>query len=438
MKACYFLLALLLFGPFLAAQSYTSYFTGNSTDVAAAPTGGVCLMGGASEDDNAMRWFLERANGGDVLVIRASGSDGYNSYFFSELGITINSVETIVFHNATAAQEPYIHQRINQAEAIWIAGGNQWDYVSYWRNTLIAERINSAIADRNIVIGGTSAGMAILGGAYFTAENGTVTSDQATNDPYNSRMALSNDAFLNVPYLSRVITDTHYDDPDRRGRHFAFLARAMTDYGETYYGIACEEYTAVCIDPDGLARIFGGYPDFNDQAFFLVPNCALEDGTPEECTAGQPLTWDRNNVAVKTYRVYGTPTGLYTFDVVNWNMGTNGSWQDWAAVQGQFQVNQPGEPLDCTMVATDDLTAGEGIRVYPNPVTGGPLNVSLNRVETGDLILYSSSGQLVARWPLTEANNQLTLPGLPNGMYLLELRAGSELRREKVIISNDR
>ena len=53
-------------------------------------------MGGATEDDNAMIWFLERSNGGDILVLRTSGSDGYNNYLFSELGVNVNSVETIV------------------------------------------------------------------------------------------------------------------------------------------------------------------------------------------------------------------------------------------------------------------------------------------------------------------------------------------------------
>jgi len=61
------------------AQPYTSYFTGNSTDVATTPLGGLCLMGGATESDPAMVWFLERASGGDVLVLRASGSDGYTT-----------------------------------------------------------------------------------------------------------------------------------------------------------------------------------------------------------------------------------------------------------------------------------------------------------------------------------------------------------------------
>ena len=76
------------------SQNYTSSFTGNSSDSQQSANGGICLMGGAAEDDNAMKWFLERANGGDVLVIRASGSDGYNDYFYTDLGIPVNSVET--------------------------------------------------------------------------------------------------------------------------------------------------------------------------------------------------------------------------------------------------------------------------------------------------------------------------------------------------------
>jgi hypothetical protein len=43
-----------------------------------------------------MKWFLQRANGGDILVLRTTGSNGYNSYLYSGLGVTVNSVETIV------------------------------------------------------------------------------------------------------------------------------------------------------------------------------------------------------------------------------------------------------------------------------------------------------------------------------------------------------
>ena len=47
---------------------------------------GTCIMGGATEDDNAMRWFLDRVNGGDVVVIRVTGSNGYNNYLYNLSG----------------------------------------------------------------------------------------------------------------------------------------------------------------------------------------------------------------------------------------------------------------------------------------------------------------------------------------------------------------
>jgi cyanophycinase-like exopeptidase len=149
------------------SQAYVSYFTGNKKDKVTQPQGGICLMGGSSESDEAMRWFLQRADGGDVLVLRASGSDGYNDYLFEELGIPVNSVESIVFKGAEAAEDPYIHQKIKQAEAIWLAGGNQWNYVNYWRNTAIGRLINEGIRDRKIVIGGTSAGWRFWGVSIF-------------------------------------------------------------------------------------------------------------------------------------------------------------------------------------------------------------------------------------------------------------------------------
>ena len=34
-------------------------------------------------------------------------------------------------------------------------------------------------------------------------------------------------------------------------------------------GIACEEYTAVCIDTAGIATVYGEYPDYEDLGIFF-------------------------------------------------------------------------------------------------------------------------------------------------------------------------
>ena len=108
----------MLFSVNIFCQNYTSYFTGSTNNISTSPLGGICLMGGSTEDDNAMRWFLEQANGGDILVLRTSGSDGYNEYLYSQLGISVNYVETIVFNSSSAVNENYIHEKILGAEAI--------------------------------------------------------------------------------------------------------------------------------------------------------------------------------------------------------------------------------------------------------------------------------------------------------------------------------
>ncbi|MBX2974395.1 MAG: hypothetical protein KF797_14965, partial [Flavobacteriales bacterium] len=247
-------------------------------------------------------------------------------------------------------------------EAIWFAGGDQWNYVDHWRDTPIAGLVNEAIAERNIVIGGTSAGMAILGGVYFTAQNGTVTSAAALADPYAGNMTVSTASFLEVPRLSDVITDTHYDNPDRRARHTVFMARAITDHGISAKGIACNEYVAVCVDGDGMARVFGEWPDYEEYAYFLQPNC-LTPGVPEVCAAGTPVTWDHNGLAVKAYKVPGTMQGVNTFDLSDWLTGSGGVWEDWRIVQGVFSTTA-GEPAaDCTLAIHDRSGMDARLRV---------------------------------------------------------------------------
>lgn len=394
----------------LSAQNYTSFLTGNATDLIANPTGGICLMGGATESDQAMQWFLQRANGGDILVLRASGADGYNDYFYTDLGITVNSVETIRFNAASAASEAYIQDKIQKAEAIWFAGGDQWNYVSYWRNNAIDSLINDAIENRNIVIGGTSAGMAILGQVYFSAENGSVTSAEALNDPYNTYMTVDSTDFLHNDWLQEVITDTHYDDPDRKGRHVAFLARMTQDYGMDAKGIACDEYTAVCISPEGIARVYGDYPSNDDNAYFIQRNCAVAGNLPEVCTAGSPLSWDRNDLALVACQLKGTTTGANTFDLNDWRTTTGGTWHFWSVNNGTLLETAGAQP-DCGLGLEEKTMA---VSLFPNPATESFEVVS--DVPVKQLIVRNALGETV----ITTKKTIVSVAAIPAGIYFVE------------------
>ena len=362
-------LLLLLISAFVStalAQTYTSYFTGSREDAAGPALGGSCLMGGATENDNAMRWFLRRAGGGDVLVLRASGSDGYNDYLFGELGVQVNSVETLVITSRGASVDPYVLERISRAEAIWFAGGDQHDYVRFWRGTAVDSLINHGIRERKLAVGGTSAGMAILGGHYYSASSGGVRSEEALTDPFRAEVTVDSAAFLSVPYLERVTTDTHYEERDRQGRHLVFLARALTDFRRPAYGIACDEYTAVCIDPAGRARVYGSAPAEDDNAFFLQVNCEVADNFPERIEEGQPLTWDRRAAALKVYHVQGTPDGGNFFDLNGWTEGEGGIWEEWSALDGRLSIVNAQAPA-CGTTSIEALEGWGFFRMSPNP-----------------------------------------------------------------------
>ena len=418
------------------AQSYTSYFTGSTTDVVTIPVGGACLMGGATESDNAMRWFLRRANGGDVLVLRASGSNGYNNYLYTTLGVPVNSVETIVCTGLAASSDPYVLRKIQNAEAIWFAGGDQWTYISNWRNTPVMNLVNQAIQQRHVVVGGTSAGMAIQGKYYFSAQNGTVTSATALANPFNAQVAVDSAAFIKNNFLTNVITDTHFDNPDRRGRMAAFLARIFTGYGVYAKGIACDEYTAVCVDEAGMARVFGNYPTSDDNAYFIQSNCELPAQSPENCAAGSPLTWNRGGQALKVYRIKGDVNGTKTFNLNDWRSGIGGAWLHWSVAAGSF-AEQSGNVLNCSALAVGETAAGPAFKVYPNPASD-KITISVGATdETGyKIAFYNSLGQemTAATTRKSASDVEVSVAGFERGIYYLVVSGHGSRKFARLVV----
>ena len=430
----FFLLIFLILNINLTAQTYTSYFTGDTADVNPPTLGGVCLMGGALENENGMAWFLERANGGDVLVIRATGSNGYNDYMYNDFGIDINSVETIVINSIEAANEPYVAQQIAAAEALWIAGGDQYDYVSKWRNTPVETAINALINEKNAVVGGTSAGMAILGSSYFSAANGTVTSWEALSNPYSLKITLGHDDFIEQPFLQNVICDTHYDNPSRIGRHIVFMARMKKDENIAAKGIACDEYTAVCIDTNGKAYVFGEYPTFDDNAYFIQANC-IEPSEPELCFGNNFLTWDRGGQALKTYVIKGEPSGTQFFDLNTWEYGEGGEWQDWSVVTATLNFTVNAAAADCyegnTTYAGENLH-DSGIEIYPNPAKNEMYIFTEQNANNMRVEMYDLAGKMVLETKNIDA--KIDVSHLQKGIYIVKVVGKKVFFTEKIIL----
>lgn len=307
----------------LAGKPYQHYVVGNPADVTVGMplTAGLVLMGGGPDVDDAFRWMIAKSGGGNFVVIRASGTDAYNPYIYAMGGMA--SVETIVISSRAAANDPFVLARIRGAEALFIAGGDQADYVNFWQGTGVQAALGE-LAGKNIPIGGTSAGLSIMGKYAYTALNGTITSPAALANPYDRAMTLGRD-ILALPDLNGLIADPHFDSRDRLGRLITFMARIYTDgWSGAPRGVGVDVETALLVDNGVATRVGVG------SAYFLQ-----QVSVPEVCKAKTPLTY-RN---VRAQRL----SGAGSFDLRNW-ANYDGATTNYAisAVKGILSSTQPG------------------------------------------------------------------------------------------------
>ena len=281
-----FLLSTLLLGvalPTLAAN-YDYYVAGNPADVQPATRGGLLMSGGGGNVDAAFRWFVERAGGGNIVVLRASGDGAMNDYLFKRIG-GVASVETIVFKNRAAATDARVLEIIARAEGIFLAGGDQSRYVNYWKDTPVATAINAHVRAGK-PLGGTSAGLAVQGEFIFSANfdartaGGELESASALRNPHDPRITLETGLF-DFELTRGVLTDSHFMERRRLGRLITFVARTESAQRRPVLGLGIDEKTALCVEVDGTARLFTNTPSGRAWLVSLAG--------PTDVTAKQPL-----------------------------------------------------------------------------------------------------------------------------------------------------
>src|SRR4029077_6322863 len=151
----------------------------------------------------------------------------YNPYI-QQLCPSENSVATLIIPNRTMASDPFVISTIQSAEALWIAGGDQSNYINYRNGTPVQDALNGLIT-QGVPIGGTSAGFNVLTPFIYSAlASQGVTSSQALADPFTRYITLDRD-FVNVPPVQGLHGDPHFVTRDRMGRDLAFLCRIFTN-----------------------------------------------------------------------------------------------------------------------------------------------------------------------------------------------------------------
>ena len=324
------------------------------------------LVGGGGEgygswSDQPYSWFVQKADSGKIINIDVDEtSDWYPTYFIS-LGADLTS-RSLQISSIEDANNFLTYQELLSADGIFIEGGDQWDYIATWKNTYVQTAIEF-VYNNGGVIGGNSAGMAILGEVAFDAENGSLTSDQAAYNPYHYRLSLTDD-FLSI--LPNVITDSHFNERGRLGRLIVMLARRSQDFEQNLLGIGVEYKTAFCIDENMVGKVHGE----------MVTIVSKTDSSDIQCVINEAPRF--TNIAFNQL-LDGSQFNIETREMVE-----DGFWLN----PYEPEMNTPPLFHDITLNGSEDSIANFGEII----VTG--LTSEINNWWYGDLEIENGSGMV--------------------------------------------
>lgn len=318
------------------------------------------LMGGGPDVDEGFRWMIQKAgitpaSGGRLVVIRTTGDGAYDPYIYysnkrsstkladiidgwvggAALGLT--SVETLVIPSITAADDTTVNAIVGNANAVWIAGGDQSTYIKFWKGRKLEQTLKSLMA-ANVPIGGTSAGLAVMGGFDYAALYGSATSPLALQNPYYADITLdpnplsTSGGFIAPPAFANIIFDSHLDSRDRMGRLIAFVSRLIGPYAGsagsplfgcpggvlvngTARGIGIGVETALLVEGNALGTFIGhrvtNVSTTSESAVYFVN---IIQG-PTVCAAGKPLDIPTSSIQIRKMADTGSWINLTDWSV---------------------------------------------------------------------------------------------------------------------------
>lgn len=244
-----------------------------STSAPAAP-GVIVLAGGGPEGDIGVTtdWsyplYKRLIENGDVngdgkikavVLSLEQPETNFIVDYLKWMGAT--SSENLVAASRVDANDLKRVSTLQDADVLFIRGGNQAKAYDFWKGTRLHEMING-LTDRGGSIGGTSSGSMILSDYTMTGgqdyDSKEILQDGQSpllNDLKNRKKSGINNDFFKL--MSGVIVDTHCGERARLGRILGVHAKIVDDFKDhNVLSICLEERTGIAISKN-IAQIYG-------------------------------------------------------------------------------------------------------------------------------------------------------------------------------------
>lgn len=235
--------------------------------------GWIVPVGGAEEkvtDPAVLQRFVELAGGRDariaVIPTASQLADTGERYEGIFKNLEVQDAYALPYATREDAFNESELRRLEEATGVFMTGGNQLRISSILGGTPVAKALRRLNA-RGVIVGGTSAGAAILS-EHMIAWGETGATPHAGGATLSAGLGLTN----------RVIIDQHFRQRDRLGRLLAALA-----FNPFAVGLGLDEDTAAFIDPKNVLHVVGS------DAITIVDPSALEHSSIAETSVGKAI-----------------------------------------------------------------------------------------------------------------------------------------------------
>ena len=216
------------------------------------PRGKLFIIGGGRRSEGMMEEFVRLAGGPAqawiiVLPMASGAPDTAGMEQVAEFSGIGARAEWIQFTREQAL-DPASSARLDSATGIYFTGGDQVRVTRVVLGTPLYRKLHE-LHRRGVVIGGTSAGAAIMSKIMLTGD------ERFNRDSTNAYVFIKPGNVVTVEglgFLGSVIVDQHFI---RRKRHNRLLSVVLEN--PAMLGIGIDESIAIVVEPDSTFRVIG-------------------------------------------------------------------------------------------------------------------------------------------------------------------------------------
>jgi cyanophycinase len=222
------------------------------------PHGSLVIVGGGPRPPEIRERFVQLAGGAGKanVIVFAMASEECKEGGDDEVA-TLRAMgvdaESRCLTRAEADADSNV-ARVEKATGIWFGGGDQ----SRLTGILEGTRVERAMHDRydaGAVVGGTSAGAAVMSAVMLTGDERHRGGDRLPSDSGDAYLTIARDNVITVPgfgFIANAVVDQHFF---RRKRHNR-LVSVVLEHPELI-GVGIDESTALVVDSLGKWSIIG-------------------------------------------------------------------------------------------------------------------------------------------------------------------------------------